>query len=107
MAITLKSKMAALPKARQEKIKKRASELIKEEATLSELRKAFELTQVELADRLNINQEAVSRLEKRSDLLISTLQSYVKAMGGELTITAAFPDHPAIKISGFSGLNAR
>ncbi len=106
MASTLKAKLSSLPKSRQNKIKQRAAELIAEEATLSELRKALELTQVELSQRLNINQEAVSRLEKRSDLLLSTLQNYIQAMGGELTITASFPNNHLVKITGFHSLNS-
>jgi hypothetical protein len=54
-----------------------------------------------------MNQEAVSRLERRSDLLLSTLHAYIKAMGGELNLTAKFPDRPAITLTGFDDIENR
>lgn len=101
MTTTLKSKLNKLPVAKQAKIKKRAAQLITEETTLCELRKALEFTQDELSKKLHINQEAVSRLEKRSDLLLSTLKNYIKAMGGELRLTAKFPNKPPVVLTGF------
>ena len=59
---------------------------------LDELRQARDLTQVHLAKILKVNQAAVSKLERRTDIYVSTLQDFVKAMGGELTITARFPE---------------
>jgi len=59
---------------------------------LDELRQARELTQVHLSKILGVNQAAVSKLERRADMYVSTLQDFVKAMGGELKITAKFPD---------------
>lgn len=104
MTTTLKKKLNALPVARQNKIKKRAKELIAQEMTLRDLRKALELTQVEVCTKLHMNQEAVSRLERRSDILLSTLVSYIKAMGGELSLTAKFPNRPAITLKGFEDI---
>ena len=101
MGSTLKSKLKMLPKVRQEKIAHRAKELISEEMTLRDLRKALDLTQVEVSSKLHMNQEAVSRLERRSDFLLSTLTSYIKAMGGELSLMAEFPNRPPVKIHGF------
>lgn len=95
---TLNSKIKKLPLARQEKIAHRAKELIAQEMTLRDLRKALNLTQVEVSAKLHMNQEAVSRLERRSDFLLSTLISYIKAMGGELNLIAEFPDRPPIKL---------
>ena len=69
----------------------RAAELLAEEMTLCELRKARKLTQVRVAKKLRITQDSVSRLEKRSDLLLSTLRKTVKAMGGNLSLVAEFP----------------
>ncbi len=60
--------------------------------TLHQLREARQLTQVNLAQLLKINQGAVSTMEKRTDMYVSTLRSYIKAMGGELKITAEFPE---------------
>ena len=59
---------------------------------LAELRGARNLTQEELANRLQISQSNVSRLEHRDDILISTLRQVVEAMGGELKVEAVFPD---------------
>jgi predicted transcriptional regulator len=56
------------------------------------LREAREMTQVHLAKILGVNQSAVSKLERRADMYVNTLQSFVKAMGGELKITARFPE---------------
>ena len=59
---------------------------------LNQLREARQLTQVNLAETLHINQGAVSMMEKRTDMYVSTLRNYIEAMGGELKITAEFPD---------------
>ena len=60
--------------------------------TLHQLREARQLTQVNLAQTLHINQGAVSMMEKRTDMYVSTLRNYIEAMGGELKITAEFPE---------------
>ena len=62
------------------------------EMPLHELRQARELTQKELAKTLNVNQPAISKMEQRADVYISSLRSYVEAMGGKLKITAEFPE---------------
>jgi len=59
---------------------------------LAEVRKAQEMTQVRLAELLQVNQGAVSKLEQRSDMYLSTLRSYIEAMGGYLDIRAVFPN---------------
>jgi transcriptional regulator with XRE-family HTH domain len=89
----------SLPPARRAKIEGRARQLIGEEMALQKLRKARKLTQKQMARVLNIGQDSVSRLECRSDLLISTLQSYVEAMGGVLRIVVEFKEGSAV-ISG-------
>jgi transcriptional regulator with XRE-family HTH domain len=75
--------------------------LIEEEMTLRDLRKAQELTQARVAAALHISQDGVSRIEKRSDSLLSTLRSYVEAMGGSLRLVVEFPDRNPVTISGF------
>ncbi len=67
---------------------------------LQELRRARELTQVRMAKTLGISQDSVSRLEKRSDLLLSTLRKTVQAMGGNLSLVAEFPDRAPVILSG-------
>ncbi len=90
-----------LSPARRKKIAARAAQLIAEEMTLQELRCARKLTQVRLAKTLGISQDGVSRLEKRSDLLLSTLRKTVEAMGGSLSLVAEFPDRGPV-LSGIS-----
>jgi transcriptional regulator with XRE-family HTH domain len=64
----------------------------REEMALDELREARQLTQDALAEILNVNQSAISKLERRADMYVSTLRTVVKGMGGELRIEAIFPD---------------
>ena len=71
--------------------------------TLNQLREARQLTQVRLAGVLKINQGAVSMMEKRTDMYVSTLRNYIEAMGGELKITAEFPEG-AIQIEQFENV---
>ena len=88
--------------ARRKKIEARAAQLLSEEMTLQELRQARKLTQVRMARALGITQEGVSRLEKRSDLLLSTLRKTVKAMGGNLSLVAEFPDRDPVVLAGIA-----
>ncbi|HRA68176.1 MAG TPA: XRE family transcriptional regulator, partial [Caldilinea sp.] len=75
MAKKLEQIMAALPAKRRGKIEARVAEL----ATLKDLRQAVAQTQEELAATLGVGQDTISRLEKRSDMLLSTLRRYVEA----------------------------
>lgn len=102
MAITLKDKMKGLSPARRKKIEARTVELIKEQMTLQELRRARKLTQVSVAKELGITQDSVSRLEQRSDLLLSTLRKTVEAMGGNLSLVAKFPDRAPVELAGIA-----
>ena len=72
--------------------------------TLQELRQARKLTQVRLAKTLGISQDGVSRLEKRSDLLLSTLRKSVEAMGGNLSLVAEFPDRKPVILCGIAAV---
>lgn len=102
MAIPAEEVLKGLPEEEQRAIAARARELMAEYLTLQDLRKARALTQERMAALLGIKQENVSRLEKRSDLLLSTLSSYVAAMGGRLRLVAEFPDRPPVVLSGLS-----
>ncbi len=73
------------------------------EMPLNELRRARGLSQKALAAVLNVEQPAIAKLEKRTDMYISTLRSHIEAMGGELEIVAKFPEG-AIKIQNFTAL---
>ena len=102
--VTLREEIASLPEDRRKEVEKLADALIAEEMTLRDLRKARNQTQARVAEKLGINQENVSRIEQRSDLLISTLSGYVEAMGGTLNLVAEFPDRPPVTLSGIAAL---
>jgi DNA-binding XRE family transcriptional regulator len=102
MAINVEEKISKLSPARRKKVETRAAALLAEEMTLRELRKARKLTQVRVARQLGITQDSVSRLEKRSDLLLSTLRKTVEAMGGHLSLVAEFPDRPPVVLAGLA-----
>jgi len=99
---TLQRKMKSVGPVRRKNINARAAALIAEEMTLQELRQARKLTQVRMAKALGISQDGVSRLEKRSDLLLSTLRKTVEAMGGNLSLVAEFPDREPVVLSGIA-----
>jgi transcriptional regulator with XRE-family HTH domain len=91
-----------LTRAQRRKVEARAAQLIAEEMTLQELRRARKITQQKIAKSLNIGQEGVSKIERRSDLLISTLRRTVEAMGGSLSLVAEFPDRDPVILSGIA-----
>jgi hypothetical protein len=93
-----------LSPARRRRVGARAAALIAEERSLQELRQAHKLTQKRMAEVLGIGQDSVSRLEQRSDLLISTLRGYVEALGGRLSLVAEFPDKDPVVLSGLASL---
>lgn len=98
MPRTLNEVIASLPETERTKIEARARELIAEEMSLQELRKAIGKTQTVVARRLKVGQDAVSKIETRSDMYISTLRGVLKAMGGELELIARFPDRPPVRL---------
>lgn len=95
MAKNLDALLAAMPDQRRVRIETRAAEL----ATLKDLRLAAAQTQAEFAATLGVRQDTISRLEQRSDMLLSTLRRYVEAMGGTLDLVVKFPDRNAIAIA--------
>ena len=82
----------------------REYERLVREMPLGKLRAARELTQENLAKILDVNQSEISKIERRTDMYVSTLASYVQAMGGALEIRAVFPDGGAVKITQFEEL---
>ena len=100
MTISLEEMLAELPTDRRERIEQRAAELIAEELNLRQIRHLRKLTQARLSKKLKIGQEGVSRIEKRSDLYLSTLRSYLEGVGGELTLMVKFPDRPPVILTG-------
>jgi transcriptional regulator with XRE-family HTH domain len=91
-----------LSQRQRKKVEARAAQLIAEEMTLRQLRQACRLTQQKVAKSLRIGQEGVSKIERRSDLLISTLREYVQAMGGQLSLVVEFPDREPVILSGIT-----
>ena len=102
MSVNIREKIGKLSPVQRRKVERRAAELIAEEMSLRDLRKARKLTQARLGKVLGITQDSVSRLEKRSDLLLSTLRKTVKAMGGDVRIIAEFPDRAPVVLSELS-----
>ena len=107
MGLNVEEVIAKLDPAERRQVEKMAAAFIAEEMTLRELRKARHLTQVSVARELGVSQDAVSRLEQRSDLLLSTLRRTVEAMGGSLSLIARFPDRPPVELSGIAEQKSR
>lgn len=104
MGKSLGMKIADLAPDAQRRVSKRTAELIGQELAIRDLRKAMAKTQVQIARKLDVGQVAVSRIEKRSDLMISTLRGYLRAIGADLELRAVFKDRPSVKLAGFSAL---
>jgi transcriptional regulator with XRE-family HTH domain len=107
MARPLNEKLAELPAARREKIEARAAELIAEEMSLRDLRRALGKTQAKVAADLGVGQDSVARYEQRTDMLISTLSEFVHKVGGTLELTARFPNRNPVRIKGFGEISSR
>lgn len=101
---TLQELWNDLPKERKKRIETRTAKKIEEYRTLQNLRKAAGLTQARVSKELDMPQSNVSRLEKNSDMLLSTLQGYIAAIGGRLNLTVELPDRPPIALTGLSDL---
>ena len=99
MAVPLDEVMRKFTPEQRSRIETRAKELSEEELTLRDLRQAQHLTQERMAELLGVEQENVSRLERRADLLLSTLSSYVAAMGGKLRLVAEFPNRKPVAVA--------
>jgi DNA-binding XRE family transcriptional regulator len=96
----LRNKMPAAARTESEREFRR----IVEEMPLQRLREARHLTQARLANVMGVSQSEISKIERRTDVYVSTLGSYVEAMGGRLDISAIFPDGGIVKINQFEGL---
>lgn len=98
----LRARMSPGSRARSEA---RARAML-DEMPLDELRRARGLTQKDLAEALSVRQPSVARLEKRSDMYISTLRNHIEAMGGELEVVARFPEG-TVRVVNFAALGDR
>jgi DNA-binding XRE family transcriptional regulator len=105
MPTTLREKIAQMDPDLQAEIADEAERLRREYLTLRDLRKARQLTQVQLAETLGQQQVSIAKLEKRSDLLLSTLRRYVEAMGGRLDLVVEFPGRPPVRLGGIGEVN--
>jgi len=96
----LRSRMSPEAQARAEA----QAEVMLAEMPLNELRQARGLSQKMLAEVLHVQQPSIAKIEKRTDMYLSTLRSHIEAMGGQLEVVARFPDG-AVKISNFSEIS--
>jgi DNA-binding XRE family transcriptional regulator len=99
--VSLEEMLARESEEFRQSVKQRTAELIAEELNLRQVRRLRKLTQARLSKKLKIGQEGVSRIEKRTDLYISTLRSYVEGVGGKLSMVVEFPDQPPVVLAGF------
>lgn len=102
MGTSLKDKIASLDPERQERIRAETARLQAEYMTIQDLRKAREMTQVRMAEILGKSQVTIAQMEKRTDVMLSTLRSYVEAMGGHLDLVVQFPDREPVILKGLS-----
>lgn len=105
---SLKGTMNNLPAVRRRQVEAQAQALIAEEMSRRDLRKALGTlgqTRVTIAGKLGSNQENVSGLEQRNDLLLSTLSGCVEAMGGKLSLVAQCPDRPPVTLTDIAALD--
>jgi transcriptional regulator with XRE-family HTH domain len=100
MGRTLNVVIASLPKARRDSIDARYRALKTEVESLQALRKAAGKAQVNIASTLKISQPSVSKIEKQTDMYLSTLRSYIAAVGGDLDLVVRFPKQPPIHLNG-------
>lgn len=102
MGRTVEELVSALPEDRRERVGARYRDLKAEVEGLRELRNLAGKAQAEIADVLNIKQPSVSKIERQTDLYLSTLRSYVEAIGGELDLVVRLPSRPPLRIRGLS-----
>jgi hypothetical protein len=98
MSTSLRRVVDGLPVGERKAIARRSRELIAEELSLQELRKAMAVTQVQVAESLGKRQDEISRIEQRGDLLLSTLRDYVQSLGGELELLCTFKNRGSVRI---------
>jgi predicted XRE-type DNA-binding protein len=98
MGRSLDDVIASLPEARRARVEARAQELKEEVEGLGELRRVAGKAQTEIASILNIKQPSVSKIEKQADMYLSTLRSYVEAVGGQLELIVRLPSRAPLRI---------
>jgi transcriptional regulator with XRE-family HTH domain len=98
MPKTLSDVVKILPRERRARIEAETAREIEKIMTLGEIRRAFQKSQKAVAEELGMEQESISRIERRTDLLLSTMRKYIAAMGGNLKLVAEFPGRPPVQI---------
>lgn len=106
MGRSLTDIIAALPPDEQQAIEARYQELKQDVEGLRELRQIAGKAQAEIASALNIKQPSVSQIERQTDMYLSTLRSYVEAVGGQLELTVKLPARPALKLHSIGDVTA-
>ena len=106
MPVTHEELMARLPKERQARIKARAAELVAEVEGLKALRKLAERSQEQIAQSLGIKQPSVVKIEKQTDLYLSTLRRFVEAAGGTLELRVELPGKGTMHLTGLGDIGA-
>src|SRR6516162_1728660 len=98
MPVPLKDVLDSLPSKRRADLDRRFKELVNEVESLKELRRISAKSQAKIAKTLKISQPAVSKIEKQTDMYLSTLRGYVEAIGGELDLVVRLPAHRPIRL---------
>lgn len=106
MGRSLNDIITALPPEEQEAIETRYHDLKQEVEGLRELRQIAGKAQADIASVLNIKQPSVSQIERQTDMYLSTLRSYVEAVGGKLELTVKLPQRPALRIHHLGDVDA-
>ena len=103
MGTSLQEKLASLAPERQARIKAETAHLQATYMTLKDLRRAQDMTQAHLAKQLGKSQVTIAQMEKRTDLLLSTLRHYVEAIGGRLDLVVRFPGQAPVFLKQLNG----
>jgi len=98
MPVPLKDVIDALPPKRRAELDRRFKALVNEVESLKELRRLSAKSQAKIAKALKISQPAVSKIEKQTDMYLSTLRGYVEAIGGELDVIVRLPNRKPVKV---------
>jgi DNA-binding XRE family transcriptional regulator len=106
MPVPLKDVLDALPPKRRAELDRRFKELVNEVESLKELRRLSAKSQAKIAKTLKISQPAVSKIEKQTDMYLSTLRNYVEAIGGELDVIVRLPNRKPVKVRSLEEVDA-
>jgi DNA-binding XRE family transcriptional regulator len=106
VTVTLKKVMKSLPPARRRRIDRRYRELLDEVKSLKGLRRVLEKSQADMAAALRVSQPAISKMERQTDMYLSTLRAYVEAAGGELDVIVRLPQKAPIRLASLKDVSS-